>query len=221
MKFFSPKQHFNLTKLGNKRTRRSRRGQLPSLDRELSTSEIETSQGIETVIETLSNFENVSLVRDDGAVLDSGTQNENEMQIWTQRISDKAIEEVANLGKEMEEKLEKVLKEIKIIRRTQSVPRRRYQEQNTPRAGTSKYISNEGDEENAPEPENQESGVQGNPFRPYNMKELRTPMQPLGMQNIDLNDSVVINEDRTGEDYHRSYQTTSSSKLKQYNNYAQ
>ena len=34
------------------------------------------------------------------------------------------------------------------------------------------------------------------------MNELRTPMQPLGMQNIDLNDSVVINEDRTVEDYH-------------------
>ena len=27
-------------------------------------------------------------------------------------------------------------------------------------------------------------------------------MQPLSIQNIDLNDSVVINEDRTGEDYH-------------------
>ena len=27
-------------------------------------------------------------------------------------------------------------------------------------------------------------------------------MQPLSMQNIDLNDSVVMNEDRTGEDCH-------------------
>ena len=43
--------------MGNKRNRRSRRGQSPSLERELSTSEIETSQGNETVIETLSNFE--------------------------------------------------------------------------------------------------------------------------------------------------------------------
>ena len=65
--------------MGNKRNRRFRRGQSPSLERELSTSEIETSQGNETVIETSSNFENVSSVRDDEAVLDSGTQNENEM----------------------------------------------------------------------------------------------------------------------------------------------
>ena len=90
-----PKQHYNLTKMGNKRNRRSRRGQLPSLERELSTSEIETSQGNETVIETLSNFENVSSVRDEEIALNSGTQNENEMQIWTRRISDKTNKEVA------------------------------------------------------------------------------------------------------------------------------
>ena len=168
----------------------------------MRTSEIETSQGNETVIETLSNFENVHSVRDDGAVLDSGTQNENEMQIWTQRISDKTNKEVANLRKEMDEKLEKVLREMKNSRRTQSVPSRRHQERNTPRAETSNYIDNEGGKENASEPKNQENEIRDSHFRPSNMNELRTPMQPLSMRNIDLNDSVVINEDRTGEDYH-------------------
>ena len=189
--------------MGNRKNRRSRRIQSPSLDRELSASEIETSQGNETVIETLSNFVNVSSVRDEEITLDSGTQNENEMQIWTQRITDKTNKEVTNLRKEMDEKLEKILKEMKNNRRTQSVPNRRYQEQNTPKAGTSKYISNEDGEENASEPENQECEIQDNPFRPSNLNELRTPMQPLSIQNIDLNDSVVINEDRTQEDYHK------------------
>ena len=91
---------------------------------------------------------------------------------------------------------------MKNSRRTQSVPNRRYREQNTPRAGTSKYASIEDGEENASEPENQECEIQDNPFRPSNLNELRTPIQPLSMQNIDLNDSVVMNEDRTGEDYH-------------------
>ena len=118
--------------MGNKRNRRSRRGQSPSLERELSTSEVETSQGNETVIETLSNFENVSSVRDEEIALDSGTQNLNEMQIWTQGISDKTNKEVANLRKEMDEKLEKILKEMKNNRRTQSVQNRRYQEQTPP-----------------------------------------------------------------------------------------
>ena len=85
--------------MGNKRYRKSRGGQSPSLERELSTSEIETSQGNETVIETLNNFENVSSVRDEEIALDSGRQNENEIQIWTQRISDKTNKEVANLRK--------------------------------------------------------------------------------------------------------------------------
>ena len=188
--------------MGNKRNRRSRRGQSPSLERELSTSEIETSQGNETVIEILSNFENVISVRDEEIALDSGTQNEKEMQIWTQSISDKTNKEVTNLRKEMDEKLEKILKEMKNNRRTQSVSNRRCREQNTPRAGTSKYTSNEDGEENAFEPENQECEIQDNLFRPSNLNELRTPIQPLSMQNIDRNDSVVKNEDRTQEDYH-------------------
>ena len=102
----------------------------------------------------------------------------------------------------MDEKLEKILGEMKNSRRTQSVPNRRYREQNTPSAGTSKYVSNEDGEEYVSEPENQECEIQDSPFRPSNLNELRTPIQNLSMQNIDLNDSVVINEDRTGEDYH-------------------
>ena len=102
----------------------------------------------------------------------------------------------------MDEKLEKILEEMKNNRRTQSVPNRRYREQNTSKAGTSKYISNEDGEENASEPENQECEIEVNPFRPSNLNELRTPMQPLSIQNIDLNDSVVINEDHAQEDYH-------------------
>ena len=129
------------------------------------------------------------------------------MQFWTQRMSDKTNKEVANLRKEMDEKLEKILKEMKNNRRTQSVPNRRYREQNTPRAGTSKYTSNEDGEENASEPENQECEIQDNTFRPSNLNELRTPLQPLSIQNIHLNDSVVINEDRTKEDYHSKVRT--------------
>ena len=180
------KTAFYLTKMGNNRNRRSRRGQSPLIERELSTSEIETSQGNETVIETLGNFENVSSVRDEELALYSGTQNENEMQIWTQRISDKTNKEVANLRKEMDEKLEKLLKEMKNNRRTQFVPNRRYREQNAPRAGTLKYTSNENGEENASEPESQECEIQDNPFRPSNLNELRTPIQPLSIQNINV-----------------------------------
>ena len=102
----------------------------------------------------------------------------------------------------MNKKLEEMLTEMKKSRTAQSVPSRRYQEQNTAQVGTSKNIINRDDEENASEPGDQENEIQDNPFRPSNMYELRTPMQPSNKQNIELNDSVVINEDRTGEDYH-------------------
>ena len=190
--------------MGNKTNRRSRQAQSPSLERELSISEVETSQSNETVIETLGNFENVSSVRKGETAFASGSQNEDEMQVWNQRITEKTNKEVSDLRKEMNENMEKMLKEMKNSRRTQS-PSRRSQEQNTPKVGTSKNTSNRDDEANASESGNQENEIQDNPFRPSNVKELRTPMQPLNIQNIDLNDSVVINEDRIGEDYHTPY----------------
>ena len=124
------------------------------------------------------------------------------MQVWTPGIFEKTNKELSDLRKEMNRKMEKMLKEMKNSRKAQSVPNRRYQEQNTPQAGTSKNTNNEDDEANASEPENQENEIQDNPFRPSNMNELKTPMQPLNIQNIDLNDSVIKNENSTGEDYH-------------------
>ena len=60
-------------------------------------------------------------------------------------------------------------------------------------------------EENASEPENQDCEIQDNPFSPSNLNELRTPIQHLSIHNIDLNESVVINEDCTGEEYHNHH----------------
>ena len=188
--------------MGNKRNRRSRRIQSPSLERQLSASEIETSQGNEINIETLSNFETVSSVRDEETTLVSGSRNENEMQVWTQKVSDKISKEVSDLRKEMNEKLEKMLKEMKNSGRAQSVRIRKYREQDTPQPGTSKNANYRGDEVNASESDNQENELQDNPFRPSDNDELRTPIQPLNIRNMNLNDSVVINGNRTGEDYH-------------------
>ena len=54
----------------------------------MSASEAEASQGKETMIESLSNLDNVSSVTDREAVLNDPTQNENEMQVWTQGVTD-------------------------------------------------------------------------------------------------------------------------------------
>ena len=102
----------------------------------------------------------------------------------------------------MSEQLEKMLEEMKNSSRAHSVPSRRYQEQDTPQAGTSKNTNNRDDEANASEPEDQENEIQESPFRLSSINELRTLMQPLKLPTIDLNDSVVVKEDRTAADYH-------------------
>ena len=73
--------------MGNERNKRSRRAQSPLLKRAPSGSEAEASQGEETMIETFSNFENVSSVKNREAVLIDPTQNDNEMQVWRQRVN--------------------------------------------------------------------------------------------------------------------------------------
>ena len=49
------------------------------------------------IIETLSKFDNVSSVRDRETVLIDPTQNENEMQVWMQRVTNNTKREMAEL----------------------------------------------------------------------------------------------------------------------------
>ena len=58
-------------------------------ERNLSASEAEASQGNETMMKTFSNVDNFSSVRDMEAVVIDPTQNGNEMQMSTQRVTDK------------------------------------------------------------------------------------------------------------------------------------
>ena len=53
----------------------------------MRASEAEASQDNETLIETRSNIDNVSSVRYKEAVLIDPTQNENEVQAWTQTVT--------------------------------------------------------------------------------------------------------------------------------------
>ena len=64
----------------------------------------------------------------------------------------------------MNEKLGNLLKEMKNSKRTQSLPSRRFQEQNTPQVGTSKNTNNRENEANASEPD-QENEIQDNLFQ--------------------------------------------------------
>ena len=105
---------------------------------------------------------------------------------------------MAELRKEMNEKLEKMMREVKNSRRTQSISSKRNNGQTMP----PKHINKDGGEEKASDTENQENRTQDNPFRPSETNELRTPIQQIPIENLDLDDTVIINGNRAKEDYH-------------------
>ena len=98
----SNKKYFNLTETSKNRKRRSRRLQSPSLERDLRASEVEASQGNETIIETLKSFDNDSSVRDKSTILIDPTKNGIVMQVWTQRVTDNTNKEMAEVEKDMD-----------------------------------------------------------------------------------------------------------------------
>ena len=73
-------------------------------------------------------------------------------------------------------------------RRTQSIPSRKDNGQTTSRIETTKQVKNDDGEINESDTENQENTIQDNPFRPSETNELRTHIQPISIQNIDLDD---------------------------------
>ena len=81
----------------------------------MSASEAKASQGNETMIETLSSYDNVSSLRDREAALVDPAQNENEMQIWTQIVTDNTNNKMSKLRIELNEKLEKLIREAKTV----------------------------------------------------------------------------------------------------------
>ena len=139
----------------------------------MSTSEAEASQGYETMIETLSNFD-VSSARKREAVLIDTTKNEKEMQVWTQRVTDNKNREKAELREEMNEKM---MRELKKHKRMHTVPNRKSNWQATSRIETPKSINNNDGETNASDIEDQESRIQYNNCRPSETNERRTPIQ--------------------------------------------
>ena len=67
---------------------------------------------------------------------------------------------------------------------------------------TPKRINSDDGEINASDTENPENRMQDIPFRPSETNQLRTPAQPISIQNLDLVDTVILNKTRAEEDYY-------------------
>ena len=73
----------------------------------------------------------------------------------------------------MNEKLERMMREVKNSRRTESIPSRKNNGQTTSRIETPKHIISNDGEINASDTGNQENRMQDNPFRPSETNEIR------------------------------------------------
>ena len=92
----------------------------------------------------------------------------------------------------MNEKIERMMREVKNCKRTQSIPRRNNNEQTTSRIGTPNHMNNGDGGINASDTENQENRKQDNPFGPSKINELRTPIPPSSVQNRELEDYHMV-----------------------------
>ena len=111
-------------------------------------------------------------------------------------MTDRTNKELSQLRKEMIEKSEKLMREVKNNKRTQSVPNKRNYEQNTPKM-ENQNTNNEDGKTNASNVDNRENRTQDNPFRPSELNELRSHFQPIYIQNFDSDDAVIMDEDST------------------------
>ena len=67
---------------------------------------------------------------------------------------------------------------------------------------TPKCANDKDGEINASDTDDHENEIQDNPFRPTGTNQLRTQVQPISIQYLDLDNTVIVNEDRTGEGFH-------------------
>ena len=190
--------------MGNKRNRRSRRHETPSLDRELSEAQVETPmQGNET----LTNFSTVIQEplgeNENRSNLIEPSQISNEIQVWTKNFEQKNNDRIMKMREEMENKFDAILKEIRTNKTTSTItnPRSEVDRMQNSQPSGSKSIRSNG--VHASNIENSDTEDEENhPLRASQMHELRNPARPIHQNIQNMNKTIVSNEDSEEEDYH-------------------
>ena len=164
--------------MGNKRSRKSRRLETPSPEREISKTQVETPN---TGNETLTNFNTVVQERlsenNPGNQLTEPSQRSNEKQTWTQIREQKNNDRIENMREEMGNKFEAILREIRTNKNASTVtnPRSEHNEIQDPQPSGSKTKSIG---VHASSNENSDSGNDDYPLRASKMKDLKHHAKP-------------------------------------------
>ena len=192
--------------MGNKRSRRSRRLETPSLEREENRTRVDSP---ETGIITLTNS-NINVDQNLGGLnlgnqLVEPSQTSSEIQAWTEIFEQRYNDRIEKMREEMENKLDTILKEIKSNRSHSTVTNPRSQVNGTEAMQPSGSKSKRSIGVHASNIENSEPEDEDNPFRASKMTELKHPAKPLFRSESDVDVTIHSGEESDAEslqDYH-------------------
>ena len=190
--------------MGNKRYRRSRRLETPSLEREIERTLVETSI---TGNETLTNFntvfqENLGENNSENQLTEPSLVS-NEIQVWTQIMKQKNNDKIEKMREEMDNKLKAILKEVKTNETASTMTNPRSDSNEIQDSQPSGSKTNRSIGVHASNIENSDTEDDDYPLKASKTRDLRHPAKPLFRSEWDVDVTIQSGEESDiEEDYH-------------------
>ena len=132
------------------------------------------------------------------------SQLSNEIQVWTQIMEQKNDDKIGTMRKEMDNKLEAILKEVKSNKTTSAVTNPRSKINGIKDSQPSGFKTNRSIGVRASNIENSDSENDYYPLRASKMKDLKHPAKQLFQNESDVDITIHSNEESEVADYHNS-----------------
>ena len=187
----------------NKRNRRSRRLETPSPERKLERTQVETSNTGSEILTNLNTVvqENVSENNSENQLTEP-SQLSNEIQVWTQIMEQKNDDKIGTMRKEMDNKLEAILKEVKSNKTTSTVTNPRSKINGIKDSQPSGFKTNRSIGFRASNIKHSDSENDDYPLRASKMKDLKHHTKLLFQNESDVDITIHSNEKSDVEYYY-------------------
>ena len=197
--------------MGNKRSRRSRRLETPSPNRE---------EGVETPNPGNMTLTNSNLFDQENLgpnilanQITEPSVISNEIQVWTQEMEKRNNDRIEKMREEIDNKFDAILREIETSKNASTITNPRSEsnetQNNQPSGSRNRSIG-----VRASENENSDSEKEDNHLiRASNMHELRDPARRFCQNRFELDETLVSKEDSEEENYHNFTSNSSNSQV--------
>ena len=197
----------HLRKMGNKRNRRSRILETPSSGRDLSEAQVETPNKDNKTLINVNTVVQESLSGDETRPqLVESNQISNDIQAWTENVKQKNNDKIIKM-REIEIKFDAILKEIRTNKSASTIT--------SPISGMNGIqnhhpLGSKNERSNGVHASNTEDSDTKNeddhPLRASDMRELRNLARPLDQSTLNLDETIISEEDSVEDAYHTSNQ---------------